>query len=135
MSAGGLEAEVRGLVTLDLEGLRTAWGGRYGAPPRMRSADLLRRRLAWRMQVDAWGGLDAETLKLLRGKAMASHGPRAREGARLVREYQGERHEAAVTPDGVEYRGEVYASLSEVARVITGVRWNGPRFFGLRGGA
>ena len=54
---------------------------------------------------------------------------------RLVREWKGLRHEVEVTDDGVLYRGERYASLSEVARVITGVRWNGPRFFGLRGGA
>ncbi len=52
----------------------------------------------------------------------------AQTGVRLVREWKGERHEAKVTDAGVLYRGECYASLSEVARTITGVRWNGPRF-------
>ena len=51
-----------------------------------------------------------------------------------MREWKGERHEVEVVDEGtVIYRGEVYASLSEAARAITGTRWNGPRFFGLRG--
>ena len=55
-------------------------------------------------------------------------------GSVIVREYQGELHEVLVVPDGFCWRGEVYASLSTIARKITGTSWNGPRFFGLRGG-
>ena len=51
----------------------------------------------------------------------------------LVREYQGERHEVVVVPDGFHWRGTTYAGLSTIARAITGTIWNGPRFFGLRG--
>jgi Protein of unknown function (DUF2924) len=53
-------------------------------------------------------------------------------GARLARDYAGRRHEVVVIEDGVVYDGNRYGSLSEVARIITGQRWNGPRFFGLR---
>jgi hypothetical protein len=55
-------------------------------------------------------------------------------GSVIVREYQGELHEVLVVPDGFCWRGEVFASLSIIARRITGTSWNGPRFFGLRGG-
>ena len=53
-------------------------------------------------------------------------------GSRLAREWRGVRHDVEVVEEGILYRGKVYSSLSEVARHITGVRWNGPRFFGLR---
>ncbi len=53
----------------------------------------------------------------------------------LVREYQGERHTVTVVPDGYVWRETTYASLSTIARAITGTAWNGPRFFGLRTGA
>jgi hypothetical protein len=56
-------------------------------------------------------------------------------GTRLTREYQGQLYEVGVRRDGIGYGGVIYGSLSEVARLITGTRWNGPRFFGLRGHA
>ena len=56
-------------------------------------------------------------------------------GSTLIREWQGVRHEVEVRPDGYVWQGQKHASLSKVARLITGVRWNGPRFFGLREGA
>ncbi len=55
-------------------------------------------------------------------------------GSRLERLWQSERHQVEVVADGFEWRGGRYKSLSQVARAITGVRWNGPRFFGLREG-
>ena len=129
-----VEAEVERLASLGLPGLRDAWPRRFGTPPRMRSADLLRRILAWKLQEEAYGGLDAETRAALAKKAVVPRGPQLGSGARLVREWKGERHEVEVVNEGtVLYRGATYASLSEVARAITGSRWNGPRFFGLRG--
>ncbi|CAN5134308.1 DUF2924 domain-containing protein [soil metagenome] len=131
-----VEAEVERLVSLGLPKLRDAWPRRFGLPPLIRSPDLLRRLLAWKLQEEAYGGLDAETRRLLARKAVVERGPRLGAGARLVREWKGERHEAEVNADGtVLYRGDTFASLSEVARAITGSRWNGPRFFGLRGAA
>ena len=131
-----VETEVERLMLLGLPGLREAWPRRFGAPPKIRSAELLRRLLAWKLQEEAYGGLDAETRKALGKKAVVLRGPQLGAGARLVREWKGERHEVEVVDDQtVVYRDETYASLSEVARAITGSRWNGPRFFGLRGGA
>ena len=131
-----VEAEVERLTALGLEGLRDAWPTRFGSPPKERSADVLRRVLAWKLQEEAYGGLDAEARRLLTRKVMVDRGPKLGAGARLVREWKGERHEVEVGEDGsVTYAGERYASLSEAARKITGSRWNGPRFFGLRGTA
>lgn len=125
--------EVRALEALGLEGLRAEWRRRYGQPPLLRSPDLLRRNLAWRIQADAFGGLSEWSLRALRSKG-PMHAPIAT-GTRLAREWRGRRHEVEVAPTGVVYKGRTYASLSEVARLITGVRWNGPRFFGLRNDA
>ena len=124
---------VDALHGLDLGGLRGAWTERFGSAPQHRSPELLRRQLAWRMQTKAWGDLDAATRALLLRPILARADLPA-VGVRLVREWKGQRHEVEIGSDQqVIYHGAVYASLSEVARVITGVRWNGPRFFGLRG--
>jgi hypothetical protein len=89
------------------------------------------KHLAWRIQADAFGGLDAATIRLL-GNEKAPLMVAEQPGARLARDYAGRRHEVVVIEDGVVYDGNRYGSLSEVARIITGQRWNGPRFFGLR---
>ena len=80
---------------------------------------------------EAFGGFDAATVRLLgsdRTLVMVTEQP----GTRLARDYAGKRHEVVMLEEGVLYDGETYGSLSEVARAITGQRWNGPRFFGLR---
>jgi hypothetical protein len=124
--------EVRALERLDLEGLRGEWRRRFGAPPKIRSHDLVRRLLAWRIQAAAYGGLDAETRRLLRQTGAAPRGPKLTVGARIAREWKGVRYEVQVVEAGFIHAGCHYDSLSEIARAITGVRWNGPRFFGLR---
>lgn len=119
------------IASMDLMGLRAECERRYGAASRHRSAELLRRVLAWRVQADLLGGFDATALKLLvRSDVAANLAPKA--GMRLAREWAGKRHEVVVIESGVAYEGITYGSLSEVARHITGMRWNGPRFFGLR---
>jgi hypothetical protein len=96
-----------------------------------RSADLLRRVLAWRVQTDVHGGLDARTVKMIdRAELVQNLAPKV--GMRLPRENAGRVHEVVVLENGVVYEGQTYGSLSEVARLITGQRWNGPCFFGLR---
>jgi hypothetical protein len=121
------------LQGLGLEDLRTIWRGRYGAPPKLRSPDLLALILAWRIQAEREGGLDSAFRRTLRRPPAPRSALEAVPGARLVREWQGVEHEVVVLDDGrFAHRGETYASLSEVARQITGARWNGPRFFGLR---
>jgi hypothetical protein len=121
------------LAGLGLEDLRTAWRARYGAPPALRSPELLALILAWRIQVEEAGGLDRDAKLALRRPPAARRGPEPTPGMRLVREWQGVPHEVVVQSDGsFLYRGDRHDSLSEVARRITGARWNGPRFFGLR---
>lgn len=121
------------LVGLDCAGLRDAWKRRYGAARRLCFHEILRRDLAWRLQADLLGGFDVQTRCLLNSLSSAGPDPEVEQGTRLVHEYRGERHEVTVTTAGVSYRGEAYSSLPEVARAITGSRWNVPRFFGLRG--
>jgi len=127
--------EVRALTALDLTGLRASWQRHgYGELPRMRSKELFARLLAWRIQEDAFGGLDAATIRMLKSDKLPSPKPFLEPGARLAREWQGRRHEVDVLTKGFRYNGADYRSLSEVARTITGTRWNGLRFFGLRDG-
>lgn len=124
-------ASVAAVTIMSLSELRVEWERRYGAAPRHRSVDLLRRVLAWRIQADVHGGFDAATLRLL-NRDTARLSPPPVVGMRLARQWAGRRHEVVVTDSGVSYEGIIYRSLSEVARHITGVSWNGPRFFGLR---
>lgn len=124
----------RALEAMGLEELRAQWRRMIGPPPSVRSPDLLRRILAWRLQAEVFGGLDVETRRVLR----ASHTTvRAalQPGTRITREWQGRTHMVEVRADGFWYEGERHHSLSVIARQITGARWNGPRFFGLRASA
>ena len=130
-SRASVADEIATLTNLGLAELRSFWTSRYGAPPKQRSAALIKQLLAWRMQADVYGGLDIATVRLLaneRAPMMAAQ----KSGTRLARDYAGRRHEVVVMDKGIFYDGKHYGSLSEVARLITGQRWNGPRFFGLR---
>jgi hypothetical protein len=130
-----IEDEIR-LEGLGLEDLRTRWRARYGAPPKLRSPELLALMLAWRIQAEREGGLDADLRRALRRSTGIKAAAEPTAGTRLVREWEGARHEVIVMSEGgFLYRGDRYRSLSQIARAITGVRWNGPRFFGLRGEA
>lgn len=122
---------VAAIASMSLVELRSEWERRYGAAPRHRSADLLRRVLAWRVQADVHDGLDAATKKLLAREDLPLR-VAPPPGMRLAREWAGRTHEVVVIENGVVYEGKTWGSLSEVARHITGMRWNGPRFFGLR---
>ena len=126
-------SEVRALAGLPLEGLRQEWRSRYGEPPRLRSADLLARLLAWRIQSDALGGLDAKTKSALARRLTQTSGPELHPGSRLEREWRGRREVVDVLEGGFRWNEQVFPSLSRVALAITGTKWNGPRFFGLRG--
>ncbi len=77
--------------------------------------------------------LERAALDQAAGKAIALPTPAFKPGTCLLREWRGETHEVILLGDGVLYRGERRRSLSEVARAITGARWSGPRFFGLKG--
>jgi hypothetical protein len=105
---------------------------------------LLFAMLAYRIQVDAFGELDVTSLQLLKTAASASSDVRALTdridqrnqdllpGAILAREWNGRTHRVMVVADGFAWEGQTYDSLSRIAFAITGTKWNGPRFFGLR---
>jgi hypothetical protein len=105
-------------------------------PPRKMSREMMVRVLAWEMQAQVHGGLKASTKRKLErlaaGSTLRSQAPTLRAGARLVREWNGESHVVDASEDGgFIWKETRYASLSAVARAITGARWSGPRFFGL----
>jgi hypothetical protein len=126
-----VEAELTRLETLRLDGLRSYWRARWGAPPELRSVLFLRHMIAWRIQAEAYGGLDAQTKALLWGKSIPRPpGPPA--GAQIIREYQGVMHRVQVGEGAYRYNGRDYRNLTAIAKAITGTHWNGPAFFGLR---
>lgn len=128
-----VEQRVEALQCLDLEGLRKLWRADYGPPPPLRSPELLRLMLAWRIQVAAYGGLDADTKRVLRQvSAPQAEGLSLGIGTKFQRIWNGQDVEVVVTDKGFLYNGQHYRSLSAAATAIAGVRWNGPRFFGLR---
>ena len=94
--------------------------------------------MAYGIQAQAFGGLDAKTLQLLRKANGANGAPpkprrtRLAKGSKLFREWHGETHEVLVLDKGFAWRGETYQSLSAIARAITGAHWNGWAFFGLK---
>ena len=136
-----VEAEVEQLRSMPIAGLRALWRAKFKSdPPKAFGPDLLRRSIAHEIQEDAYGGLDRATARLLNqliaqyaktpGKIVLPR--RIKPGAILVRQWKGTSHRVTVLQDGFAYEGKTYESLSEIARLITGTRWNGPRFFGLR---
>lgn len=136
-----LTSQLADLPNHSLAELRGLWEERFGAPPPLRSRDLLCRALAERLQEIALGNdpileqlLRAELARLRPGKKPKPPRARYRPGSVLEKEWQGTRHHVEVRANGYRWRGKTYRSLSAIARAITGVRWNGPRFFGLRNG-
>lgn len=145
--------ELAGLPSLDLDTLRRRWRRLAGRPaPEHLPKQLLIRLVAYRIQVAALGDLDGESIKLLRRIAEQCPQGRPRSGLATLealnissrgakslapgtvigREHGGTMHHVAVLTDGFAWNGTTYRSLSEVAYAITGTRWNGPRFFGLK---
>ena len=136
-----LEAEIARLDGLGLPELRKLWAERLGIVPKHQSPDLMRRRLAYELQVRAYGGLSTETRRRLRRlykafKENPDYTPLPnyglKPGTMLTREWKGATYRVGVMDDGFEYKGERYKSLSEIAGLITGSKWSGPAFFGFR---
>jgi len=130
------------LSELGIDELRERWKAMFGkAPSREIGRSFLTRAIVYRMQERVGGGLKPSTRRLLAevvGEASKGNSPKtpqirkAQSGTILVREWQGNAHRVTMLDDGVSFNGKHYRSLSEVAREITGSRWSGPRFFGLR---
>jgi len=130
-----IEAEIDRIRSLGLDDLRPLWRTTFrSSPPAGFTKDLVARFICWHIQKQAFGGIDPQTAKVLDGFERNGKPPdrRLKAGTVLVREYQGERHTVTVVPGGYVWRESTYATLSTIARAITGTAWNGPRFFGLR---
>jgi hypothetical protein len=140
--ADSLANRLTGLETLSTAELRARWEQAFNRPPPKRaSRDLLLRALAYHVQEQVGGSLSKSTrrrLAKLAGRNGENREPisppnlRLKPGSRLIREWHGVTHSVTVLDVGFDYRSNRYASLSQIARVITGARWSGPRFFGLR---
>ena len=138
-SPESIALEVERLIGLPLEDLRAAWAALFRRdPPKRLWRDFLVRTLAWRLQEKAFGSHDKATLRLLEAYVQKRPGDkrcqRLKAGTALIREYGGVRHTVTIVPEGFVWREKTYSSLTAISRLITGVNWNGPRFFGLREG-
>jgi hypothetical protein len=136
----GRLASLKGATTPEL---KTQWRSLFATEPPPYNRCFLVSRLAYRIQELAYGGLKPATVKRLQalgeqldGGNVALRrirgGDRPIAGTQLLREYQGVEHRVTVRQDGFEYGGRPYVSLSAIARAITGTRWNGWTFFGLK---
>lgn len=136
-------ARLAALKLMSVKELQAEWQVLYGAPAPNNSLGFLRGRLAYRIQELTYGGPDRETRRMLDLLADEVEGTLTRKkqiadprnpvvGTRLIREWNGAEHTITVLRDGFDWQGRKYKSLSAIARAITGTRWNGYRFFGLR---
>ena len=139
----GVLARLAALKTESTPGLKQQWRNLFDTPPPPYNRRFLESRLAYRIQELAYGGLKPETVARLEAlgeqldggnivvrRTRAGDKPIA--GTRLIREYQGIEHCVTVGNGGYEWQGRPYGSLSAIARAITGTRWNGWTFFGIR---
>ena len=136
-------ARLAALKAMTVGELKTEWQALIGTPAPNNSRSFLEQRIAYRIQELTWGGLAKPAARLLDALADEVEGKKVRQsvisdprnpviGTRLVREWDGAEHVITVMTDGFDWQGRRYKSLSAVARDITGTRWNGYRFFGLR---
>jgi hypothetical protein len=130
-----LDAELARIASMTIDQLRGAWRERIGLDPLPAlSKDLIARVLSHGLQEKVLGGLHPRIRKAMAALDQGDSLPlqRIKVGSVLVREHEGRLHEVYVVPDGFSWQGKTYVSLSTIARKITGTKWNGPRFFGLR---
>lgn len=136
-------ARIAALKAMPTPQLKEQWQALFETPPPPYNRRFLESRLAYRIQELAYGGLKPETVRRLErlgeqldGGNIAVRRVRGNDrpiaGTRLLRQYQGIEHSVTVLQDGYEWQGRPYKSLSAIARAITGTRWNGLLFFGLK---
>ena len=137
-----VEAELGRLTVMPIIDLRRRYRQQFRTePPKAFGPDLLRRSIARAIQEKAYGGLPQATRRLLSQMVKAASAKpagrlelpqRIKPGSELVRTWNRKTYRVIVTADGFAHAGKAYGSLSEIAFAITGTKWNGPRFFGLR---
>ena len=137
-----LSEQIATLPSLNMTQLIAIWAENFtkDPPPNLRK-ELMVPILAYRMQEREFGGLSHAARRRLREVAVSLRTDKPSQerpdsapqtGSRLLRVWRGETHEVIATGSGYEYRGQTYSSLSKIAREITGTRWSGPLFFGVR---
>ncbi len=138
--------QIAQIQKLSVEGLREKWMVLFGTEAPAYSRPFLVKRLAYRIQELACGGMSLQTRERIQkiaedngldeAAALPQDQPKKKgvpvAGTRLIREWNGQRYEVTVQRDGFEFGGKKYRSLSAITKVITGTHWNGPSFFGLR---
>jgi hypothetical protein len=137
-----IEQQLDSLTKMSNTKLESLWQQLFKSePPTKIRKTLLRRVIAYRLQEQQFGGLSNAPLRRLRQLANAlevdpnatvSTRPPMKPGTRLVREWKQQVHTVEVDTEGYQYKGTRYDSLSEIARLITGTRWSGPLFFGVK---
>ena len=121
------------IEAMDRAALLAAWSDLVGSRvPKGLSQPFLRRFLAFEVQARRGGGLPKELVTALTKKDLRRTTAKCAPGGRLLREWNGVTHVVEVTSEGYLWNGRSHRSLSAIARAITGARWSGPRFFGLR---
>ncbi|WP_108663815.1 DUF2924 domain-containing protein [Acuticoccus kandeliae] len=140
-----IPARLAALKTTPTPELKKQWRDLFDSEPPAFNRRYLESRLAYRIQELAYGGLKPETVRRLerlgeeldggdraKSRKRADHRDRPITGTRLIREWKGVEHTVTVLTEGFEWQGRPYKSLSAIARAITGTRWNGLVFFGLK---
>lgn len=133
--ADPLHEAIARVAGMTIDALRKEWRTVFSTdPPPAFSKDLLARAITYRMQEEAFGGISPSTARYLRTlQKPGMEPPRlVQVGSVIIREHKGVIHEVLVIPGGFCWQGKTYSSLSIIAKAITGITWNGPRFFGLR---
>ncbi len=141
-SPSTLAKKLADLVALDATELKRAWQDlNMGQPPKHMNKDILRRAIAYELQEKFLGGLNATTKRKLarlsqqykmKGSITLPSRAIIKPGTKLIREWQGNTYSVIVLEEGFEFEGKRYRSLSAIAQKITGARWSGPRFFGIK---
>ena len=137
-------AQLAALQRMSVNDLKKKWEELLGNPAPNNARAFLELRISWRIQELTYGGLSRDTRRTLELLADETEGKISRKpmvndprnpipGTRLIREWDGVQHTVTVLREGYEWEGRTYRSLSAIARIITGVNWNGFRFFALNG--
>lgn len=136
-----LESQLGDLAAMSPAQLRAAWRETFRQPPPDLSPELMARAIAWRLQERRHGGLPASVRRELAkaterlrktGEVTSAHDISLKPGTRLVRSWRGQTINVLVTEQGFEFDGRQYRSLTHISGEVTGTRWSGPRFFGLK---
>jgi hypothetical protein len=145
--ADAVSAEIARLSDLPIGDLRARWRTVFRrVPPTTLSRNLLFRTLAYRLQADRFGDIDAASRRILDSVKLDCRGDtlkgviagfrrpdwKLQPGTVLSREWKGKMHRVTITAGGFSWEDKTYKSLTQIACAITGTRWNGPRFFGFR---